>query len=1196
MKIRDVQVGSFGVWHDLSLANLSEQVTVFYGPNEAGKTTLLQFIRAQLYGFTDERRQTYLTALGGRTGGSLAVNHLDRSYTITRWVDGPHQFGDPTVNDGHTPRRGQPAISELLGGVDEATFSRVFAVGLREIQELGSLNDGEAAHLLYDLTLGLDRVSLSEIVGHLNSERSDLLGNDDKPGIVSQLLSRRERLHSEIQQLSELTPRYLEMVNARDALAAEIARLDAERGEILNRAQILEAAKGLQPRWLRRGELAKQVAALPPHRRIADDLPTRLTELRQRHEGLKKQLDGIRERRSQLRHEIEQLNINEALARSAPRLEALNEQQAFLETLSGQSEQIKRTVADLETQLTAHGKQFETKLGRTLGPKVSPATLANLRAQARSVREVREKHRAAAARFEHQQKHKDAFVKDAPAVKDRPTGERLKEMLESAGQLVSQLRRRIQVEDRLDQQERKLKDLGGVCQDLLSQQVLPQEWLIGIGFFFILGVFFILKFLFGHWFSAATGGHVPELAIGLVMMIVSLIVKNQKESADAEELDAAQQQHGKLREQVRDLKAEQSTLDAQLPRGAGLLPARLQAAERDLADLQAIVPVEAKRGEIEQVHGSAREEFQQLAATYKRELARWQQLLVGAGLPENLSPKEVFATLEKGDQQHGLRANLEAQKLELQEKQRQFGLLSARVAQFAAEVGLPAHEVSPDPVVLLATLTKGLREQEQKLKRRTALQGEIARLRHKHREISRTAGKVLRKHRGILRGVGANDEPHLRRIMDTFADHQRLRHEHESLVADVDRTLMSHEAAETIGQLLLENHNFDLLLSDLNTSLASFKQQSDQLLEKRGEMNQKLKSLAEDTRLAEKHLELSTVEQQLHDNMDKWRVLAASSMIVEQVRQKYEQDRQPETLREATVYLNRFTDGRYTRVWTPLGANVLNVDDAQGHSLPVEQLSRGTREQLFLALRMSLVSALAQRGVRIPLVLDDVLVNFDVGRTATAASVLSDFAQAGHQLLLFTCHQHVAKLFKARGSDVRLLPYNDDLHRPVDASWLIDEVPTVLPPPAPIVMAEPVMPVQVMAVPVAQAIFEPDPVPVAAPVRVAAPPKPEVIEPLRKKRPIMRPLAPESPRRTPPLKRPVIRTPWDAEEFSGELRDQVRQDLLLDAAHANGRNGGMHFAPAHEYPLSPTYSIEQIDERHTVITAPGGATPWEDLA
>ena len=75
-------------------------------------------------------------------------------------------------------------------------------------------------------------------------------------------------------------------------------------------------------------------------------------------------------------------------------------------------------------------------------------------------------------------------------------------------------------------------------------------------------------------------------------------------------------------------------------------------------------------------------------------------------------------------------------------------------------------------------------------------------------------------------------------------------------------------------------------------------------------------------------------------------------------------------------------------------------------------------------MRLALASSYARRGAPLPLVLDDVLVNFDADRAKAAAAVLRDFAAAGHQLLVFTCHEHILKLFKSLKVPVSRLPSN----------------------------------------------------------------------------------------------------------------------------------------------------------------------------
>ena len=123
---------------------------------------------------------------------------------------------------------------------------------------------------------------------------------------------------------------------------------------------------------------------------------------------------------------------------------------------------------------------------------------------------------------------------------------------------------------------------------------------------------------------------------------------------------------------------------------------------------------------------------------------------------------------------------------------------------------------------------------------------------------------------------------------------------------------------------------------------------------------------------------------------------------------------------------------RFRRVWTPFGQQILLVDSDDGRSLPVEALSQGGREQLFLCLRLALAHSYAQRGAALPMVLDDVLVNFDEERAKAAAALLRDFAEGGHQVLVFTCHEHLARLFKSLRVDVRRLPSHSQSEAPAE--------------------------------------------------------------------------------------------------------------------------------------------------------------------
>ena len=77
-----------------------------------------------------------------------------------------------------------------------------------------------------------------------------------------------------------------------------------------------------------------------------------------------------------------------------------------------------------------------------------------------------------------------------------------------------------------------------------------------------------------------------------------------------------------------------------------------------------------------------------------------------------------------------------------------------------------------------------------------------------------------------------------------------------------------------------------------------------------------------------------------------------------------------------------------------------------------EHLSMGTRQQLYLSLRIALLLTADAVGRKLPVMCDDILVNFDEKRRAGAVRALAQLAEH-RQVILFTCHPEVVKLFSS---------------------------------------------------------------------------------------------------------------------------------------------------------------------------------------
>jgi len=140
------------------------------------------------------------------------------------------------------------------------------------------------------------------------------------------------------------------------------------------------------------------------------------------------------------------------------------------------------------------------------------------------------------------------------------------------------------------------------------------------------------------------------------------------------------------------------------------------------------------------------------------------------------------------------------------------------------------------------------------------------------------------------------------------------------------------------------------------------------------------------------------------------------------MKQRLERENQPAVLSAASRFLQQLTDGRYSRIWTPLERKAIRLDDESGRSWDLADLSGGTREQVFLSLRLALIEGYAKQGIEMPVVLDDVLVNFDHRRTEAAVAMLQKLAESGRQILMFTCHDHIAEMFRSHGATPQTLP------------------------------------------------------------------------------------------------------------------------------------------------------------------------------
>ncbi|NUP14241.1 MAG: AAA family ATPase [Polyangiaceae bacterium] len=154
----------------------------------------------------------------------------------------------------------------------------------------------------------------------------------------------------------------------------------------------------------------------------------------------------------------------------------------------------------------------------------------------------------------------------------------------------------------------------------------------------------------------------------------------------------------------------------------------------------------------------------------------------------------------------------------------------------------------------------------------------------------------------------------------------------------------------------------------------------------------------------------------------KYTKLKLASVVLEREIENYRRLHQGPVLAGAERHLDRLTRGNIRELRVVLG----DRDQPElvcvrgGQEVPIDGLSDGAKDQLFLALRLSTIERHSENVESLPLVLDDILVNFDEDRSKAALEVLAGIAPR-MQVLLFTHHERVVELAREATPGVQVV-------------------------------------------------------------------------------------------------------------------------------------------------------------------------------
>ena len=278
MRIAKIHIDGFGNYHEKTFT-VAHPLTIFFGENGIGKSTLVNFVRTMLVGFPNKKYKEYHPPFkGGRHGGRMEiVSDNGQSFILGRYSG--RDGGDVSVTYADDGKVG-PDARALVGYVTSSTFQSIFSFDSQALEGLGDKTDGNVTDHFYGVSTSAARVpkalkSLGDQEAAIYTKRKS-----NKAEIYG-VLEKLDEIESELRDLKNQSDGYGDATLRHQALANEIETLTQKKRASQSRLDVCERYNQQWNTWLKVKDLEQRLSELPRQSRFPEDPISRLDLIEQ---------------------------------------------------------------------------------------------------------------------------------------------------------------------------------------------------------------------------------------------------------------------------------------------------------------------------------------------------------------------------------------------------------------------------------------------------------------------------------------------------------------------------------------------------------------------------------------------------------------------------------------------------------------------------------------------------------------------------------------------------------------------------------------------------------------------------------------------------------------------------------------------------------------------------------------------------
>jgi uncharacterized protein YhaN len=398
----------------------------------------------------------------------------------------------------------------------------------------------------------------------------------------------------------------------------------------------------------------------------------------------------------------------------------------------------------------------------------------------------------------------------------------------------------------------------------------------------------------------------------------------------------------------------------------------------------------------------------------------WKEWLTERGLMDSMSAESVLELFSTVDTARGRISRWKDSKKGVSDTQRDIDARKGGVVSLANQHGVEVDFEDPSTLIPAINELSHLLELAQgEANARRMDEATLVELKNRLEQETRSLKNAQDELDSLLKLGDTSDTEEFRRISASQEEFHRTQNELKEYRTRVERPFIVETDPAALRAEIGDRNKSALeeSVQEKERRLQDIELNRDELKEESILSGTELSDLGSSEQVSQLLADREYLLEELRELGNEWSRYFLALRMLKDARSYNERERQPKVIQTASEFFKNITGSRYTHLLIPTGESKVLAVAADEGIKTAEQLSRGTREQMYLSLKMGAIQENSDQ--RLPVVVDDALVNSDPGRAAAAAEGIAKLS-ASNQVLIFTCHPALVGQFQKACPDAEV--------------------------------------------------------------------------------------------------------------------------------------------------------------------------------